>query len=122
MSGKFKSLLATVASATALQIAPLQQAVSSTRSFTTISSEIEFEQFVVGKRIYRRNSSFFINGDGTVTGLYGGIELQGNWEWDQRLNAFCLLLSRPRQRFNCKTVEIDEADGLTVRFRQARTQ
>jgi len=122
MSGKFKLPLLAIACATALQIASLQQAISSPRSFTKISSEVEFEQYVVGKRINRQNSSFFINADGTITGLYGGIELQGNWEWDQGLNVFCLLLSHPRQRFSCKTVEIDEADGLTIRFRRTRAQ
>lgn len=114
-------LLKAVTCVIALQFASLEPVAAASSNFRTISSASEFERYIVGKRLHRQNSSFFVNADGTITGVYGGSELRGRWEWDQELNAFCLLLSHPARRYNCKTVEIDETDNLTMRFRRSRS-
>jgi len=97
-----------------------QTAEAATLNYSQITSVEEFLQHIVGKRLHRNRSSFYINADRTITGVYNGRPMSGVWEWDEDKNAFCLDLSIPNRRYNCKIVELENDGSQAMRFRRFR--
>ncbi len=81
--------------------------------FKRITTENEFSQLVVGKKLHLGKDSFTIRKNGSLKGNFGGNALKGKWAW--RDGYWCRTLISHSKNTDCQVWEV-EGD----RFRATR--
>lgn len=88
---------------------------TSATDFNQIMDAAVFTQIVVDKPLVRNASTTFtINADGTMGGVYNGRELAGTWEWVG--DAFCRTLTTPRRNYSCQKVTTNGTDARFLAY------
>jgi len=70
-----------------------------------ITTEAEFREAVVGKRLTIDDNWFKINKNGSLRGKFGGETLKGSWAW--RDGYFCRTLTTHSKNTDCQLWLVD---------------
>jgi len=73
--------------------------------FKRITTENEFIQLVVGKKLYFNKDYFTIRKNGSLKGKFGGKTLKGNWAW--RDGYWCRTLATHSKNTDCQLWEVE---------------
>ncbi|MEP6018059.1 MAG: hypothetical protein ABJ251_06205 [Paracoccaceae bacterium] len=79
--------------------------------FKRITSEAEFLQKAVGKKLWLDDNHFTARKNGQLVGKFGGERLKGAWAWNGQF--WCRTLSTHTKNTDCQTWE---TDGKTFRI------
>jgi len=73
--------------------------------FKPITTESEFNQLVVGKKMNFNQNFFTIKKNGSLRGNFGGKALKGNWAW--REGYWCRTLVTHSKNTDCQLWEVE---------------
>ena len=108
------ALLALTACETVAPASPAMEAVSS--ASTQITTLEEFNRLIVGNRLRQANSNFVVNNsDGSLTGEFGGANLEGTWWWEGKY--WCRTLTTIQPGTDCQLWEINGTELTVTRDR-----
>ena len=90
-------------------------AVVNAEDFKPILTEGEFQELVVGKRMYLNDNYVTVEKNGRVEGKFGGKQLKGAWEW--RDQYWCRTLTTHSKDTDCQTWSVNGNQFLVTRER-----
>ncbi|WP_380053660.1 hypothetical protein ACFE33_11890 [Falsihalocynthiibacter sp. SS001] len=86
------------------------------RDSSVIKTEEAFRAYVAGRPLYLGDgNNLFIHQDGTISGVFGGEQMTGNWEW--RRGYYCRTLASHSQDSDCQLFLLIENGVIGIRDR-----
>lgn len=80
--------------------------------FRQITTEAEFREMIVGKKLWLNDNYAISRKNGRVSGKFNGKTLKGAWEW--REEYWCRTLTTVSPGTDCQTWEADHAGKFRV--------
>lgn len=93
----------------------LSYAANAADGFTTITTEAEFRDLVVGRKMYLDDNYFTIKKNGALTGKFVGKTLKGAWAW--RDGYWCRTISTHSKNTDCQLWEVNGDEFRATRER-----